>query len=673
MAIGAREKAGDAPGKWELSQLPDLELRVGSYGADGVIKQFQSVVPPTPGTDKKPREWNSVEDVARLPEAAYVFLESLARRNEARAAREEHAGGNGQPQDGEAKGIKTTEVYPEATIEERARRYARTIDPAISGQHGHDKTFYAACKIGPGFDLPRDLALRIIAEEYNPRCQPPWSQSELEHKIDDAYANESERGRLLNAEPQNGNARGGKPGNLDAQLACRPATDTGNGERMAARHGDKIRYCHPWSKWLVYDGCRWKLDNTAAVRRLAKDSVRRIYAEASTLADEEKRKALVAWGLKSESRDRISAMLDLASTEDRVPILADQMDQDGWLFNCPNGTVDLKTGNLRPPRRTDFLTQLCPVNFDPAAEAPLWNQTLHLFFNGDEDLIDYWQRICGYALVGVIRDHVMPIAYGTGANGKSTILGTLLGVFGSDYGMKCPPDMLMAKKWDSHPTDRADLFRKRLVVAIETEAGRRLNETMVKELTGGDRIRTRRMREDFWEFSPTHTLVMATNHKPVIRGTDRGIWRRLRLVPFSISVEGSADDRDMPAKLLGELPGVLAWCVRGCLKWQEKGLEEPQSVKEATSGYRGEQDLIGAFLAEHTLQNPQFRVRCGVLYERFKKWAEAGNEHVMTMRSFGETMRERGIETVTSNGKWYTGIGLQVEASDSDDWTMRAT
>src|SRR5262245_11504483 len=166
----------------------------------------------------------------------------------------------------------------------------------------------------------------------------------------------------------------------------------------------------------------------------------------------------------------------------------------------------------------------------------------------------------------------MPIAYGLGSNGKSTILGTLLETFGKDYAMKCPPDMLMAKRNDSHPTDRADLFGRRPVVAIETEAGRLLNETMVKELTGGDRIRARRMREDFWEFSPTHTLMMGTNHKPKIRGTDRGIWRRIRLVPFTVTVDSLQEDRAMPEKLLAERPGILAWCVRGSLDWQARGL-----------------------------------------------------------------------------------------------------
>ena len=167
------------------------------------------------------------------------------------------------------------------------------------------------------------------------------------------------------------------------------------------------------------------------------------------------------------------------------------MDLDPWAFNVANGTIDLQSGELRPHRRQDGITKLCEVSYDVNAPCHLWLETLRTFFsrpdpNHQGALIDYWQRLCGYALCGVIRDHVLPVAYGTGSNGKSTILGALLDVFGPDYSMKATPDMLMAKRNDSHPTDRTDLFGKRLVVAIETEEGLRLNETMVKELTGGD-------------------------------------------------------------------------------------------------------------------------------------------------------------------------------------------
>ena len=359
-------------------------------------------------------------------------------------------------------------------------------------------------------------------------------------------------------------------------------------------------------------------------------------------------------------------MMSLASSEQGVPILPDQMDQDGWLFNVANGTIDLKTGSLSAHDRADLITQLCAVPFVPSAKCPLWDATLKMFLK-DQVLIDFWQRLCGYAMVGVVRDHILPVAYGIGSNGKSTILGALLELFGSDYAIKAAPDLFMAKMGNSHPTDRADLFGKRLVVAIETEQGRRLNEVLVKELTGGDRIRARRMREDFWEFSPTHTLLMATNHKPSVQGTDHGIWRRLKLIPFSVVVDAFVEDKAMPEKLRAEFPGILAWCVRGCLEWQKTGLQEPESVTQATKNYRSEQDVLGAFLGEHTVELEGTRVRCGKLYERYRKWAESGNEDCLTMTAFGLAMQERGVQTITSNGKSYLGIGLCDAGGKTDE------
>ncbi len=328
--------------------------------------------------------------------------------------------------------------------------------------------------------------------------------------------------------------------------------------------------------------------------------------------------------VRSEATDRAHGLP--AQSERGVTARTDEWDRDGWLFNTASGTIDLRTGELRQADPRDYITKICPVAFDPKATCPLWEKTLDLFFKGNSKLIAYFQEICGYALVGEVRDHILPVCFGTGQNGKSTILGALLDTFGPDYAMKCPPEMLMARGYDSHPTDRADLFGKRLVVAIETESGRRLNETLVKELTGGDRIRARRMRENFWEFQPTHTVIMGTNHKPVVQGTDHAIWRRLRLVPFSVTVEAGQDDKAMPHKLRNERPGILAWCVRGCLRWQENGLIEPAEVSEATAEYRSEQDILGSFIAEHAIKDPSVRCRCGDLFAKYKKWAEESGE-----------------------------------------------
>ena len=460
--------------------------------------------------------------------------------------------------------------------------------------------------------------------------------------------------------PTNGVYRGITP---DAPR--RNLTDYGNCERIVDRHGNSIRFCHPWSKWLVWDGRRWRVDDTEEIERKAKESLRAIYAEASREDDPDRRKAVVSWARESEKAARIRAAMSLARSEAGIPILPPSMDRDPWGFNVLNGTIDLRTGNLRPHDRADLITKLAEVEFDPAAKCPLWDATLELVFRREDpddtqDLIGYWRRVCGMAMAGVVRDHVLPIPYGTGSNGKTTVLGTIVDVFGSDYATKAAPDLLMAKRTEGHPTDRADLFGKRLVVAIETEAGGRFNEPLLKELTGGDRIRARRMREDFWEFAPTHTLIIATNHKPVVRGTDLGIWRRLKLIPFTTRIDPELADREMPEKLRNEAPGILAWCVRGCLDWQRVGLAEPPEVSTATAEYRADEDAIGGFLEEETVRgHGTLRVKSGVLHRAYVAWAEARNERAISARAFGTAIRERGLQTLRNNGIWYLGIGLR--------------
>jgi putative DNA primase/helicase len=438
-------------------------------------------------------------------------------------------------------------------------------------------------------------------------------------------------------------------------------TDQGNGKLMATLHGYRIRYCYPWSKWLVWDSRRWRIDDTGMIRRVAKDVTRWMAADAALCGEEKLFKLLLGWAKQTSEKGRTSNMIDMCQSEPGIPILPDQLDRDPWLFNCRNGTLDLRTGTLRPHSKLDHITKLCDLDYDPDARAPLWLSTLDLFLAGDQALIDYFQEIVGAALSGEIRDAILPVCYGTGNNGKSTILEALIEVFGPDYAMKCPPDLLMAKTHETHPTERADLFGKRLVIAIETEEGRRLNETMVKELTGRDSIRARRMREDFWQFKPTHSLIAATNHKPIIRGTDYAIWRRLKLLPFLVAVAGTQDDKTMPAKLRAEYPGILAWCVRGCLRWQRSGLTEPACVSEATEVYRAEQDVLGTFLADKTITKKGAKVQCGYLYATYKLWAENASEYAKSLTAFGMAMQERGIvKTRTGGVKYYLNIELRV-------------
>ena len=205
------------------------------------------------------------------------------------------------------------------------------------------------------------------------------------------------------------------------------------------------------------------------------------------------------------------------------------------------------------------------------------------------------------------------------------------------------------------------------MVASETGEGARVNETLVKELTGSDVIRSRRMREDFWQFEPTHKIIVATNHRPAVRGTDHAIWRRLRLVPFDVLIPADRKDRDMPAKLAKEYPGILAWCVRGCLEWQRDGLNPPAEVMDATAEYRAEQDVLGAFLAEHCLQDPRLRCRATQLYARYVEWTGHSGETAVSLTRFGNALKERGVGKLKNSTTCYLGIGLRDDNRTQED------
>jgi len=348
--------------------------------------------------------------------------------------------------------------------------------------------------------------------------------------------------------------------------------------------------------------------------------------------------AMYAHARYSNSKNGIRNMTAMAKSE--LAIGPEELDTDPWLFNVENGTINLRTGEIREHRREDFVTKLAPVAFDPDADCPLWRQFLQTIFNGSEELVGYIQRLAGYCLTGVTEEHILPFLHGTGANGKSTLVETILKLMGPDYSMKAAPDLLMAKRGESHPTDRADLFGKRFVACVETEEGRRLAEALTKELTGGDRVRARRMREDFWEFTPTHHIWLASNHRPTIAGTDHGIWRRVKLIPFDVVIPKAEQDKKLPAKLARELPGILNWAIAGCLDWQRDGMLEPEIVLAATGEYSTEMDEVGQFIEEHCQLGPDFMAPATELYLAFV----GATKSQISQHSFGDRLRRKGFQ-----------------------------
>lgn len=435
-------------------------------------------------------------------------------------------------------------------------------------------------------------------------------------------------------------------------------TDLGNARRLVTFHGRDLRYCHPWGKWLTWTGKRWAVDDSGEVDRRAKDVTRELWREVAECDDSDERKELATWARSCESSARIRSMIDLARSEPGVPVLPEDMDRNPWLFNCTSGTIDLRTGDELEHRREDLICQCALADYEPDMPAPIWEAFVHRIFDGKADLIRFVRRLLGWCLTGDVSEQLLPFFHGAGANGKSVLVGAVQGILGPDYAMKAPPDLLMMRGGDSHPTERADLFRKRFVACVETEDGRRLAESLVKELTGGDRVRARRMREDFWEFSPTHKIVLASNHKPRIRGTDHGIWRRVRLVPFDVTIPEGERDKQLPSKLEAEYPGILAWLVRGCLEWQRDGLGCPPEVMAATDRYRRSEDVVSQFVEECCRLNDSDRESAGALYATYKRWATEQGDRPMTQRRFGEQLGTAHPKVSINGRVWYVGLSV---------------
>jgi P4 family phage/plasmid primase-like protien len=642
-------------GVWHLDTLPGLEFRVGGYKADGkTIKQVQSVVPPTIGTDGKPRQWDGSDTLASLPESAYVFLEGLAGNHEAPSNQE-------SPRGAESGSREPRERYVTAALTDECKR----IESAPEGTRNrilNNAAFKLGQLVGANAFDRRETERSLLDAARRSGLGDREALATIRSGLDAGVMQPRDLSGV-----GTGRNGPGPPPSVNGEPPPFPCTDTGNAERMVAWHGKSIRYCHPWTKWLHFDGRRWAPDDTAAIRRLAKKTARAILVEASKVNDKNRREGLIKWALATESAKLLNAMIGLASAEEGIPVLPKELNTNPWLLNVQNGTIDLRTGKIRAHRREDLITALAPVEYHQAAPCPLWDAGLDRFFAKNPELIAFWDRMCGIALTGDVSAQILPILYGLGDNGKSTMTGAMLGLLGPDYAVIAPPSLLLLRRGEHHPTELVYLFAKRLVVAMETEEGARLNEPLIKQLTGSDPITARGMRQDNWTFDPTHKLWLCTNHKPVIKGTDHAIWRRPKLVPFNVAIPEEEKISNFPNLLKAEYPGILARAVRGCLDWQKNGLGVPAAVKEATSKYRKEQDLLSDFIAEEMTVHKDLRAKAHATYQRYRRFTEHLGEEPISLTKFGLAIAERGFEKLQNNGTWYLGIGLRSEpAPDSN-------
>jgi putative DNA primase/helicase len=441
--------------------------------------------------------------------------------------------------------------------------------------------------------------------------------------------------------------------------ATHKLTDLGNAERLYSMFGDDIRYCHQWEKWLVWNGKMWELDRTMQINSKAKEVVRSIYLEASQAKDSGERTAIAKHAEKSESEARMRSMVNLARSDQRLAVHPEQLDQNHWLLTCTNGTVDLTTGELMSPKRDDLITQLAPVEYNPDATCPTWDTFLDRIMAGNEDLIAFLQRAIGYSLTGTTGEQCLFIFHGSGANGKSTFLQAVSSMLGP-HAMQTPTETLLVKRQGAIANDVARLKGARLVTASEAEADQRLAESQIKQMTGQDRMTARFLYQELFEFNTTHKIFLATNHKPVIKGSDPAIWRRIKLVPFEVTIPPQERDRDLLSKLEAERSGILAWAVRGCLDWQENGLGEPAEVKTATLDYQCEMDIMAQYINDCCQVDEAYTVPAQHLYASYQSWCAEVGEEPMKQKSFGAKLREKNFKpSRTRVARIWEGLKLQ--------------
>jgi len=433
-------------------------------------------------------------------------------------------------------------------------------------------------------------------------------------------------------------------------------TDLGNAERLEQRWSESLLFCHSTGRWLVWDGRRWKPDDDGAPARYAGVCAREMLQYCK---DDAHKEARAKFARQSESRSKIDSALALAQSRPGLVVQVAQLDADPVQINVLNGTLDLRTGELRRHDPKDRITRIAPVSYDPTALCPRFDAFIEEIFAGDRELIECVQRLLGMCLTADIGEQVLPIFYGSGANGKSVLIETVMFVMG-DYADIAPPALLEDRGKDEHPTEIADLLGKRLIIGSETEEGSRLKLQLVKRLTGDRVLKGRFMRQDYFSFQRTHKTVLVTNNLPRVTEDSEAVWRRVFLVPFNVTIPPEKRDPKLAETLRSETPGILAWLVRGCREWQARGLGLPAAVLGATSSYRADEDLVGKFLIEKCALEELVQGRAAEtftawkpLFAEYTKWCGENQTRPLDPGRLGHALDRRGLrsETRRVNGK----------------------
>lgn len=438
--------------------------------------------------------------------------------------------------------------------------------------------------------------------------------------------------------------------------------DTGNAERILHNFGDVIRYSYTNKCFYYYSNEGfWKKDQTGKIKRMADKVVEAMKHEEIYIPegeDEEEIQKVFQKHLKGSRSNRGKTNM-LKEVEHRIPITPDEFDKDKNLFNVQNGYLDLISGSLNEHDIKKYFSKISNVEYTDKIDCPRWIDFLDEIFNYDQDLIDFIQKAVGYSLTGSTREQCMFILFGNGRNGKSVFLDIINDLMGS-YAINIQPQTIMVKQQTSGAnSDIARLKGARLVTTTEPNEGVRLDEGLVKQLTGGDKVTARHLYGVEFEFEPEFKIWMATNHKPIIRGTDDGIWRRLKLIPFQVQIPDHKVDKNLKHKLRIEETAILNWAVEGALKWQKEGLKNPKAVDRASDDYRSEMDVTTAFVQECCVVSPKENSTAKELYQAYKEWAGENGQHVMNNTKFGREMGNKFNKSKSGGVIQYSGLSVR--------------
>lgn len=442
-------------------------------------------------------------------------------------------------------------------------------------------------------------------------------------------------------------------------LPNRSWDDTGNADRFMDRFGDLVKYSYIDNKFYVYDGSKWQKDDKGQVRQLIDATIEDMKNETITAIEgiepEELEKAWQKHIKNSRNNAKKKALQD--ELKHRVPVMPNEFDSDDMLLNVDNGYLDLSSGALHPHDITKLFARQANYEYTDTMDAPTWQNFLSDVFDNDQELIKYIQKAVGYSITGSTKEQVMFILFGKGRNGKSLFVETISEIIGT-YARNIRADSLMVKQSGGVNNDIAALNGARFVTSSEPNEGFRFDEGLIKQLTGGDKITARFLYGEDFEFHPRFKIWVSTNHKPIIRGTDDGIWRRMMLIPFTVQIPEHKVDKELKHKLLREAPAILDWILEGALLWQREGLKMPDVVERASREYRQEMDVIEQFLDETCDRGSGKVAPAGELFKKYREWARENEEYMMSKQKFSQKMKEKFEYEKNRQGRFYKGVAF---------------